>query len=440
VFTPRPVEATSAQSNGSEQRPGAPRKTNGITVPRPVEGQPVETGPIESQPADDTSTKTPPAPAPEKNAVTVARTRRTPRKAAPLPSPADSPSASSDETTPATNAADSPVPAVTPRRTRKTAGDQAADRPAVPARRAQRKTAPPAPTAAAAETAAAEPPTVEPAVAEPAVEPAGKPRKRTAAPAMRTTATSAKREPPVDTGPAVATGNTVADTPAKTPRSRKRAMATAAAPVEPAATTPATVPSYAEMWAAVRDRPHRTPAALALAAVAHYGSAAGEQAGWLRETYPSVGVDRLARVAIRDAQRRARVATAAAVLPLGGLASIATQLWTHARLVLEIAALHRVDPREPARAAEILALLEIYPDVGAASAAVRGLTDDADAPTDNSRNAPALPKLGAVATTLVRSGVSRAVPGAGVVLAGLAGAASVADVAARAVRFYGAAR
>jgi hypothetical protein len=271
---------------------------------------------------------------------------------------------------------------------------------------------------------------------------------------MRTTATSAKRQPAVDTAPAVATGDAVADTPAKTPRSRKRAMAAAVAPVEPEATTPATavaqvepeattpatVPSYAEMWAAVRDRPHRTPAALALAAVAHYGTAAGEQAEWLRETYPSVGVDRLARVAIRDAQRRARVATAAAVLPLGGLASIATQLWTHARLVLEVAALHQVDPREPARAAEILALLEIYPDVGAASAAVHGLTDDADAPTDSSRNAPTLPKLGVVATTLVRSGVSRAVPGAGVVLAGLAGAATVADVAARAVRFYGAAR
>jgi hypothetical protein len=115
-------------------------------------------------------------------------------------------------------------------------------------------------------------------------------------------------------------------------------------------------------------------------------------------------------------------------------------LWTHARLVLEIAALYQVDPREPARAAEILALLEIYPDVGAASAAVRGVTDDADTPADGSRNVPALPTFGAVATTLVRSGVSRAVPGAGVVLAGLAGAATVADVAARAVRFYSAAR
>jgi hypothetical protein len=148
----------------------------------------------------------------------------------------------------------------------------------------------------------------------------------------------------------------------------------------------------------------------------------------------------LARVAIRDAQRRARVATAAAVLPLGGLASIATQLWTHARLVLEIAALHQIDPREPARAAEMLTLLQIYPDVGAADAAVRGVTDDTDAPADRSRNAPTLPKLGAVATTLVRTGVSRAVPGAGVVLAGLAGAADVADVAARAARFYAAAR
>ncbi|HEY9481750.1 MAG TPA: hypothetical protein VIR00_02210, partial [Micromonosporaceae bacterium] len=114
--------------------------------------------------------------------------------------------------------------------------------------------------------------------------------------------------------------------------------------------------------------------------------------------------------------------------------------WTHARLVLEVAALHRVDPREPARAAEILALLEIYPDLGAATTAVRGVTDDADAPADSSRNVPALPKFGAVATSFVRSGFSRAVPGAGVVLAGLAGPADVAEVAARAARFYSAAR
>jgi hypothetical protein len=265
----------------------------------------------------------------------------------------------------------------------------------------------------------------EPAPSEPVAEPTRRPRKRAATTATRVAATVAKPE-----------SAPVATTPAMAARPRKRAATTAAAPVEPEASTPATVPSYFEMWVAVRDRPHRTPAALALAAVAHYGTAAGQQAAWLRETYPSVGIDRLTRVAIRDAQRRARVATAAAVLPLGGLASIATQLWTHARLVLEVAALHRIDPREPARAAEILALLEIYPDLGAAAAAVRGVTDDADAPTDGSRNVPALPKFGAVATTLVRSGVARAVPGAGVVLAGLAGAADVADVAARATRFY----
>ena len=202
---------------------------------------------------------------------------------------------------------------------------------------------------------------------------------------------------------------------------------------------PVGIPSYGEIWALVRDRPHRAPAALALAAVAHYGTAAADQAKWLRETYPSVGVERLTKVAVHDAQRRAHVAVAAAALPLGNLASTATQLWTHARLVLEIAALHQVDPREPARAAEMLALLQIYPDVGAATTAVRGVTD-ADTPPDGGRNAPALPKLGAVAATLVRGGVARAVPGAGVVLAGLAGTAEVADVAARAIRFYRAAR
>ena len=47
----------------------------------------------------------------------------------------------------------------------------------------------------------------------------------------------------------------------------------------------------------------------------------------------------------------------------------------------------------------MLALLQIYPDVGAAITAVRGVTG-ADTPPDVGRNAPPLPKLGAVAATL----------------------------------------
>jgi hypothetical protein len=444
VFTPRPIEATSARSNGDHRRRDVPSddfvppeqhvRTNGVAVRRPVEGEATESAPASPPPADgarrsaarssrrpstpkasepaavtpnaEPPITTPAAPTPDAGTATVKSARRATRKAT-TPTSAESAAASTespkagpaDTTSPATPAVvEAPVES-RPRSVRKAATDQ----PVAPARRMPRKSA----RASSGPDPAAD---IEAA-------PARKPRKRAAA-----------ATPNVDATPVAP--------PAKIARPQKRATIVAN---PESGLDPVGIPSYGEIWAVVRDRPHRAPAALALAAVAHYGTAAADQAKWLRETYPNVGADRLTKVAVHDAHRRAHVAVAAAALPLGNLASTATQLWTHARLVLEIAALHELDPREPARAAEMLALLQIYPDVGAATTAVRGVTD-ADTPPDGGRNAPALPKLGAVAATLVRGGVARAVPGAGVVLAGLAGTADVADVAARANRFYRAAR
>jgi hypothetical protein len=187
-------------------------------------------------------------------------------------------------------------------------------------------------------------------------------------------------------------------------------------------------------WAAIKERPRRTPAALALAAVARHAENARAQADWLRRTYPLVEPDRLVRVAIAAAGRRARVAALAAALPLGGVAGLSAQLWAHARLVLEIATLYGFDPAAPARAAEMLALLGVYPDLGSASAAVGAVTGE---PVANGRAVPA-PRMGVATATaaVVRRAAGKLVPGSAVVLATLGAAADVDDLAARAIRFY----
>ena len=187
------------------------------------------------------------------------------------------------------------------------------------------------------------------------------------------------------------------------------------------------------MWAIIRKHPRHAPGALALAAVAKYGPGAGTQANWLRQTYPDVEPERLARVAIRSAERRARVAALITSLPLGGLGTLSGELWAHARLVLDIAAIYGLDPSDPARAAEILALLGLYPDASAAEASIRDLNGES---VGNGRRPPGLPRFGDAAATLVRSAAARAVPGSAIVLASLAAPAAAADLGARAIRFY----
>jgi hypothetical protein len=187
------------------------------------------------------------------------------------------------------------------------------------------------------------------------------------------------------------------------------------------------------VWAVLRRRPQHAPGALALAAVGKYGEAARTQAEWLRRTYPDIEPDRLARVAIRSAERRARFAALITGLPLGGLAALSGELWAQARLVLDVAAIYGLDPTDPARAAEILALLGVYPDVRAARASIRDMNGES---AGDGRKPPGLPRFGEATVTLARSAAARAVPGSAIVLASLGAPAAAADLGARAVRFY----
>jgi hypothetical protein len=190
--------------------------------------------------------------------------------------------------------------------------------------------------------------------------------------------------------------------------------------------------SDADLWAAVKAEPGRTPAALALAAVAHYADTAAEQAEWLADTYPGVPAHRHAQVAVREAVGRTRIAAVIGV-PFG-LAGLSMRTWAHARLVLDVAAVFGRDPGSPDRAAELLMLLGVYPDLDAARDAVAGVLDPdreaADLP------APSGSFAALAGARAVRHLVARFIPGSALVLDGLATAAGTDDLAARVIRFY----
>ncbi|MFY1653104.1 hypothetical protein ACN27J_19710 [Solwaraspora sp. WMMB762] len=131
-------------------------------------------------------------------------------------------------------------------------------------------------------------------------------------------------------------------------------------------------------------RPAYAPELLALAAVERIGPAARDWAARLRDDYPAASDDALARLAARRFTRLA--GAGAAVATAGGLLGPALELvtlgWTQAAVTLHVAAAYRHDPTDRDRAAELLALTGMQPDVAAARAALdaagRPAADDED--------------------------------------------------------------
>jgi hypothetical protein len=185
----------------------------------------------------------------------------------------------------------------------------------------------------------------------------------------------------------------------------------------------------ADLWRSVKAAPRRTPAALALAAVAHHAETARETARWLRETYPTVPPDRLARVAGQTAKGRVRVMVAVGAMPLGGLISLPAIRWAHARMVLDIAAIHYLEPSDAERAAEILTLLRIYPDHAISRQAVEAIVEAHDGTPR--LTAPPIPlRVG------LRQVARRLLPGATLIVDGLSAITATEDLYMRAIRFY----
>ncbi|MFD6681097.1 hypothetical protein [Micromonospora parva] len=196
--------------------------------------------------------------------------------------------------------------------------------------------------------------------------------------------------------------------------------------------------------ARVLDHPGFAPELLALAAVRALGPGAAGWAAGLRTRYPDASADGLGRLATRRFVRSAGAggATAALAGVFAPVAELAAVLWTHAELVLHLAAAYGKDPTHPDRAVDLLVLTQVHPDRESAVAAVAAAESAGD-PVEGAwpRAAEAAWRLAAPLTAQAGGWVAlrlvaRLLPGAAVLAAALGDAAAADRLAARAVAVY----
>ncbi|WFE22527.1 hypothetical protein O7621_04040 [Solwaraspora sp. WMMD937] len=217
------------------------------------------------------------------------------------------------------------------------------------------------------------------------------PAKKTAAKKAAAKKATPAAEPTAAEKPA-ARKTTPRKTAAKKTAPTKKTTATKAAPAPDPAGTPPPDPVPGGTLRHLLARPAYAPELLALAAVERIGPAARDWAARLRDDYPAASDDALARLAARRFTRLA--GAGAAVATAGGLLGPALELvtlgWTQAAVTLHVAAAYRHDPTDRDRAAELLALTGMQPDVAAARAAL----DAAGRPRADDAEDPALRLLG----------------------------------------------
>lgn len=256
------------------------------------------------------------------------------------------------------------------------------------------------------------------------------PRKRAASPAKRTAS------PRKSTTPRKAVAEPAAEqhTPLASPAEQQ---------VEPAlARTPES--ELRTVAARVLDHPGFAPELLALGAVRALGPGAADWAARLRARYPDAPADGLARLATRRFVRSAGAGGATAALAgfFAPLAELTSVLWTHANLVLHLAAAYGRDPAHPDRAVELLVLTQVHPDAASAEAALAAAQAAGD-PVEGAwpRAAEAAWRLAAPLTAQAGGWVAlrlvaRLLPGAAVLAAALGDAAAAERLASRAVAAY----
>lgn len=196
--------------------------------------------------------------------------------------------------------------------------------------------------------------------------------------------------------------------------------------------------------ARVLDHPGFAPELLALTAVEVLGPRAAEWARRLRETYPGASADGLARLAGQRFLRQATVGGAGAALAgaFAPVVELAVVLWSQASLVLHLAAAYGRDPAHPDRAAELLVLTLVHPDLEAARSALAAARA-ADGPGEEPgpRAVEAAWRLAAPLTAqaggwLALRLASRLIPGAAPLAAAVTTSTTTQRLTARALTAY----
>ncbi|AEB47825.1 hypothetical protein [Micromonospora maris] len=196
--------------------------------------------------------------------------------------------------------------------------------------------------------------------------------------------------------------------------------------------------------ARVLDHPGFAPELLALTAVEVLGPRAAQWARRLRETYPEASADGLARLAGQRFVRQATVGGAGAALAgaFAPVVELAVVLWSQASLVLHLAAAYGRDPAHPDRAAELLVLTLVHPDLEAARSALAAARA-ADGPGEEPgpRAVEAAWRLAAPLTAqaggwLVLRLASRLIPGAAPLAAAVTTSTATQRLTARALTAY----
>ncbi|MFF5217730.1 hypothetical protein [Micromonospora sp. NPDC000442] len=196
--------------------------------------------------------------------------------------------------------------------------------------------------------------------------------------------------------------------------------------------------------ARVVDHPGFAPELLALTAVEVLGPGAAAWVRRLRELYPGAGADGLARLATRRFVRQAGVGGATAALTgiFAPVIELAAVLWSQANLVLHLAAAYGHDPAHPDRAAELLTLTQVHPDVasaGSAVAAARAAQGPEEEPGLRAVEAAwrlAAPLAAQAGGWLALRLVSRLLPGTAALTAAAGNSAGAERLAARAATLY----
>ncbi|MDG4791109.1 hypothetical protein O7626_35270 [Micromonospora sp. WMMD1102] len=339
-------------------------------------------------------------------------------------------------------------------------GGEAAGRSVAASAKAPGKKAGPAKKATAGKAGPAQKTTAKKTTAEKAAAKESTPRKTAAKKTAGATATGAATAKPSEAtapvpstaaAPQVSTPSAAAGT--RGPGELAETRVTAS---EYSATSDAEASTIRQLF----DHPGYAPELLALAAVRSLGPEARSWAAWVRAAYPNATHQGLVRLATR---RYVRLAAAGGALStttglLAPFTELATVIWAQAGLVLHLAAAHALDPTRPDRAADLLVLLRVHPDlpsarvaIAAAEAAIAVHPDDqpnvapveADGETSpaGGRLAEAGWRLGApmvarsVNWLMLRLAVRR-LPGAMALAAAMLSSADTERLAARAVEYY----